>query len=554
MNGYKIQFHYPFSRRMMSFFTACAMMCLCATSGSAANVADKANAPQARMGINLAPLVDWGTEQPFVDIFRLSRLWASQQKGTSWGKGPALELDEHGWVKKLEQDCWAETILCNIPGDHYPSGRYTILYEGKGTFDVTHAAKVVDASKPGRIIIDVDASKGGIHLRLLTTDPQNYIRNIRVIKPGFEATYQTEPFDPVFLRRWKGVACIRFMPWMMSNDLDTVRWDERTRVNDASFAVKGAPLEVMIDLCNRQKADAWFSLPYAADDDYVRNFAAMVKERLDPSLKVYVEYTNEAWNSGFKSSRHVKQKAKELGLGNPSMPWEGGCLYYRQRSLEIFKIWENVFGRKDRLVRVLAWQAASSSFWLDGLLMSKVQPGDVDALAVGPYISVLVPDTSKNPDEVTADKVATWTVDQVLDYTEKVKLPECVQWMHNAADVARKHHVRLIAYEAGQHLVGIRNGMNNEQMTQLFIQANAHPRMGQIYTQYFDAWQKAGGELMCVFESVSRWSKYGSWGLMQFPNENESASPKFLATMRWAKSLGQNVNVSDSRGASPRVP
>ena len=35
------------------------------------------------------------------------------------------------------------------------------------------------------------------------------------------------------------------------------------------------------------------------DDDYIVKFATLLKEQLDPSLAVYVEYSNEIWNYGF---------------------------------------------------------------------------------------------------------------------------------------------------------------------------------------------------------------------------------------------------------------
>ena len=35
-----------------------------------------------------------------------------------------------------------------------------------------------------------------------------------------------------------------------------------------------------------------------------------------------------------------------------------------------------------------------------------------------------------------------------------------------------------MAYEGGQHMVGVIGGENNEAMTRLFQEANRHPRMG----------------------------------------------------------------------------
>ena len=169
-----------------------------------------------RLGINLAGPADWATELPFVDVFRTSRPWISQRKGAGWGQGPELAIDEFGWVKQLQPDCYAESMLCTISGGHYPSGIYTVLYEGEGEIEFGKGPRIVD-TVPGRIRIEVDSSQGGFSLQIKKTDPQNYIRNIHVIMPGFEETWQQEPFHPAFLKRWQGMACFRFMDWMHTN-------------------------------------------------------------------------------------------------------------------------------------------------------------------------------------------------------------------------------------------------------------------------------------------------------------------------------------------------
>jgi hypothetical protein len=66
---------------------------------------------QSRLGMNLSGPADWSTEYAFVDVFRLSRKWISQRKGAPWGKGPELERDDNGWVKRLDPDCWADTPM-----------------------------------------------------------------------------------------------------------------------------------------------------------------------------------------------------------------------------------------------------------------------------------------------------------------------------------------------------------------------------------------------------------------------------------------------------------
>ena len=500
-----------------------------------------AEEPAPRLGMNLHGPADWNTELPFVDVFRFSRPWISQRKGAAWGKGPELTLDGNGWVKRLSPDCWAETPLCTIDGGHYPAGEYTVLYEGQGRLEFWGAASVV-SSKPGRIVVDVDPVKGAFWLRVMATDPNDYVRNIRVIMPGFEETYRANPFHPTFLKRWQGVACFRFMDWMHTNGSKIERWSDRPTVDSATFSVKGVPLDWMIDLCNRQKADAWFCMPHLADDDYVRHFAQTVRRRLDPNLKVYIEYSNEVWNTMFAQTKYSVERAKQLGLGPAERPWEGGGMYYSQRSVEIFKIWEEVFGGRERLVRVLAWQSGNT-WWMERIVLPH---GDAyrhaDALAIAPYIGMNIPREGK---DLTAETVAGWTVDQTLDYLEQESLPKSIRAIRATKETADKYGLKLLAYEGGQHMVGVAGGENNLALTRLFQACNAHPRLGKIYDRYYAAWTTVGGDLFCYFSSVGRWSKWGSWGIMQHYDDDPTKSPKFMATMRWAKELGQGVRLPE---------
>ncbi|RJP25501.1 MAG: hypothetical protein C4527_16970 [Candidatus Omnitrophota bacterium] len=92
-------------------------------------------------------------------------------------------------------------------------------------------------------------------------------------------------------------------------------------------------------------------------------------------------------------------------------------------------------------------------------------------------------------------------------------------------------------------MVGVSGGENNEKLTERLHAANRDERMRDIYRAYYDAWAKNGGDLFCYFSSVSRWSKWGSWGILQFYDDDPARSPKFMATMLWAKELGQPVNL-----------
>jgi len=512
-------------------------LCLCA--GAVTGFA--ATPTQCRLGINLSGPADWSTDYPFVDVFRLSRRWISQREGEKWGTGPELARDANGWITHLETNCWADTPLLTSSNGHAPTGDYVCLYDGEGTIDFRFNAKVI-ARAPGRIVVRLDSETntqldGGTFLVLRSTNPTNYVRNIRVIMPGFEATYQTQPFYPPFLARWSEFKTVRFMDWLRTNEGAKQRdWSDRATTNYCNFTERGVPVEVMVDLCNRLKVNPWFNMPHPASDDYIRQFATLVHRTLDPALQAYVEYSNEVWNSMFEQHRYAEAKGKELNLGPAARPWEGAAIYYGLRSQEIFKIWEEACGGRDRLVRVIAWQAGGGTYWTDGLVLGKNETGKhTDALAIAPYMTMCIGPTTK----LNVATVTSWTVDQVLDYVETNALPECLDWTRSSKKIADKYGIRLVCYESGQHLVGVGEGVNNETMTKLFNAANRHPRMGALYTKYLDALQEAGCDLVCLWCSTGRWSKWGSWGLTEYLDETEAAYPKYKAVRDWNKQHAQ---------------
>lgn len=493
-----------------------------------------APAPHAALGINLAGPVDWNTELPFVDVFHLARAWISQKPGAAWGQGPALELDARGWVRRLAPDCFAETPQCTINGGHYPSGVWTVLWEGEGRIELSKGTVV--SNTPNCLIVNVDSRGGGFFLRLRATKPENPVHNIRVLLPGFTAAKAAaNPWNPGFLARWRGMACLRLMDFQETNNTRQRHWADRVHPDDATYAGRGLPIELLCDLANRLETDAWFCMPHEADDDYIREFAKLARTRLGPQRKIYLEYSNEVWNSQFKQNQYAAEQGRKLGLAEK--PWEAAWHYTSQRSVEIFALWEEAFGGRERLVRVLPSQAANS--WLSGQIAGwKDAATHADALAIAPYISMIVPAGGQG---LTGAEVATWSVERLLDHVETNALPECVRWMRENQKVASQHGLKLICYEAGQHLVGTGGAENNEALTRLFLAANAHPRMAGIYRKYYAAWEAAGGDLLCHFSSVGEWSKWGSWGLLQYADDPPESAPKFTATLDWARQLGQRV-------------
>ena len=492
-----------------------------------------------RLGVNLAGPADWNTELPFVDVFRMARPWVSQRAGAEWGEGPDLDLDEHGWVRQLAKGCWAETLVCTIGGGHYPSGVYTVLYEGVGEFEFKDSAKLRSKS-PGRLTIDVDASRGeGFRIQLLKTDPANYVRNIRVLMPGSEDLNRPDMFASPFLERWQGIACLRFMDWMETNDSRIVSWSERPTRQLATYQNVGIPLETMVDLANELRTDPWFCMPHLANDDYIRSFAEFVAEHLAPGLKAWVEFSNEVWNGQFDQHDEAGELGMEMGFGE--QPWEAAWHYTAHRSVQIFRIWESVFGGSERLVRVLPSQA-SSTFVSERVLTFEDAYRHADVLAVAPYIGcVVAPSGDEGPTEPVVER---WTVDRVLDYMERRALVTTLTELGRQTEMAQRYGLKLVAYEGGQHMTPILGSENNEKITKLFHAANAHPRMRDIYAAMYRGWADAGGDLFCHYSSIARWNKWGSWGMKQHSDEDPLGAPKYRASIEWAKQCGQAMSLT----------
>jgi hypothetical protein len=502
------------------------------TAGAGSSVLASTSPAQPRLGMNLADPVDWNTELPFIDMFRLSRDWVSHPPSGEWGKGPKLQLDDAGWPKMLEPGCMADSPMMTATDVPYPAGNYTVLWQGEGEVDFWGSGRVTN-SAAGRATVEVTPSRGTLFLRLRKTNPANPVRNIRVLRPGAPADTPANAFHADFLNRWTGVSCLRFMDWQHTNNSKQSAWAQRPKPTDARYSEKGVAIEVMVDLCNRIDSDAWFCMPHLADDDYITQFATVVKGSLEPQRKVYIEFSNELWNGGFEQSRHFQAAAQS---GRTSL-----AALVAERSMNIFRIWERVFGGRDRLVRVLPTQAAGT-WYTENMLKHRDAAKQADVLAIAPYLSMNLPPQAQGQG-LSAGQVESWSVEQVLDYLEKTALPECTGWMKNQKALADKYGLKLVAYEGGQHLQGIFGAENNDKLTRLLHTANAHPRMGQLYERFLDAWAATGGDLFCHFNSVSAWTKWGSWGLLRHAQEDAAKSPKFMATMNWARKQGQKVRV-----------
>ncbi|MCA9530109.1 MAG: hypothetical protein KC543_08230 [Myxococcales bacterium] len=515
---------------------------------AAANASAPARSP---IGVNLAPVRDWSVSFPFVDVFKSSRPWFSGTRDT-WDDGRKLDLDAHGWVRSLEPGQVARTLM--LWGGHYRHGRYVVLYDGDGTieYDGGGVARLVPgASTPGRQVIELDPKAEdtqGIAMMLVRTNPKDPVRNIRVLMPGgrcasddtrwcdtahpcsgaeacvpFESSYAERRFNPDFLAALHGFSILRFMDWANANDSKLARWDDRTTVDDARWT-RDVPFEVMIDLANTLHADAWFTMPHRADDDFLRHAAELIHARLEAPARAWVEYSNEVWNWQFGQAAYAKAEGEKLGLGDG---YDNGPKFYGHRSLQMFRIFEQAFAGTGRLVRVMAGQAANT-YILKLELAQEDAYRHTDVIAIAPYFNLEPP-----ADDKTLSRYRSMSLDALFRALRDESMPAAAQRVRDHVALGRRYGLPVVAYEAGQHLVGVGAAQEDDELNALFDAANRDRRMGAMYQRYLDVWREAGGTYLLQYSLCTSYSKYGRWGALEYITQPRVQAPKYQALERF---------------------
>ena len=485
------------------------------------------------IGLNLNGVVDYSPELVFVDAFKMAREWIPFEPGSSvWDSGVDIPLGTNGYPLEIPYDNGIDppqavrALLYFSEETYFPSGSYHLIVSGTGHINLWGAASG-SFDCPVDTYVEVDNNAGiGISIDITESQASDPIHDIRFIMPGFDDTYEAEPFNPAFLSLLGDFETLRFMDWMMTNNSPLISWEDRNTPDYYTQTLStGVSYEYIVQLCNLLHKNAWICVPHQADDNFITEMARFFRDNLDPDLKIYVEYSNEVWNGIFDQSIYAGDMGAVLGYSG--QPWEQGWQYYAKRTADVHHIFETEFEDDSRLVKVVASQAAVS--WISNYILEKYEdpfynPSGVqaDALAIAPYFGAGLADNIG--DEGLS---ATITVDEILDSLEQ-SLNESFLWMDEQKAVADEHNVELIAYEGGQHLVSY--FYTDEDFTQKLTDANRNERMEDLYCQYFDYWYNSGDAnprgLFCHFSSVSEYSQYGSWGLMEVMGD--TLSPKYL--------------------------
>ena len=472
------------------------------------------------VGTNLAGVVYWTSQFPFVDLMKSSSGWSSfEDSGVQGAAFPSMTAD--GYPAALKSGQHALSFVSSA-GTHRPVGRYVVLWDGDGRVSFPWSDVTVAETAPRRLAIDVSATTSELWVSIDATSASNPVRNLRFLVPGTEATYATQPFNATFLQKTAPFSTLRFMDWGGTNGSPQVNWVDRALPAQVTWQTpKGVPLEVMIELANTLHVDPWFCIPHQASDDYVTRFATMLHDKLDPTLRPHIEYSNEMWNTGFAQTQWAVARSNALAL---PVPFGQPSVYYATRAVQVFKLVQQAYGTADapRIVRVLAGQSVWTQF-LENALKTNNAAANADVMAIAPYFTAVA---AADPTQVAT--TLTQTSDQIVDQMFANVRGAIASDISNNAALATTYRLKLKAYEGGSGNTTTEFPADTQDaMTALFTAANRNPRMRDLHVEFYSIWQAAGGDTMAQYNDIGLWSKYGFWGALEYASQDPQDAPKY---------------------------
>lgn len=533
--------------------------------------------PSLAMGLD--GISDWSPQHPFIDLMKTARPWIGHKPG-QWGgmEADAMEagglLDADGWplaipdgIEKLE----TMILTDRDPATRSLAGQYRLTYKGEGDLRLGGRAANVRRGQ-GATTFEFTPGEGPVVITILATDPGrngNHIRDISVIRADQSELFEAGAvFNPDWLAHVADLRSVRFMDWMFTNGSTQSSWADRPKISDYSYGRRGVPVEVMLALANRIGVDPWFNMPHLADNNYIRRFAEMVRDGLDPRLKAYVEYSNELWNFIFPQTGWARAEAARRWPDAGDDAWmqlAGG------RAAEAAMIWADVFGdeAKSRLVRVVAvhtgWHGLEEAV-LEAPLWVAESPGrlppasafdayavtgyfgyDLGSEAMAPTLGQWLSEGLSAAEQAAAEQglggnaarryVLEHRFDQAIARAEahlrQNALPELLdKTFPYHAGIAARHNLRLVMYEGGTHVTGLGAVISDDQATAFFTTLNYSPAMAGLYQTLLAGWRAAGGTLFNAYVDIGRPSKWGSWGAIRHLDDQNPRADVLIADNR----------------------
>ncbi len=329
---------------------------------------------------------------------------------------------------------------------------------------------------------------------------------------------------------------IRYMDLLGTNGSPVSAWSQATSASmDTQAQPTGISFDLLSKIVRQTGTNAWINVPHLATDDYVAQMAAFLRDSLPIKRTIYVEYSNEVWNTAFSQGQYAQAQANASNLTNYHK-------FYASRSLQIFNIFTSTFGGNSRLKFVIAYQAVSQ--WVANQILTFTTTINGSSVTLSNYPNLVLAaapyyDCNNIGNNVNTAVVATQTPAQVIQTcnTSFASLDTILQVGVSVS--AAYGNLPMATYEAGTSIseyATIFSGGETAAATTTFIAANRDPGMYDVYKTLLSSYKQnnltATAPLM-LFSSIGLPSKYGSWGLLDYLDQIEETPthPKFQAVL-----------------------
>ncbi len=376
--------------------------------------------------------------------------------GLSWNsnKISAFGRDSNGYVNTgvPEEISGQNHFLRNVisANGRINLGQYVFLYDGYGEFSFGGGISV-DSSFVGRKVLTITGT-GNLWINTDSSSIYpNHARNWRLIPQAEEFTYNQNIFRQNFINKISPFYAIRFMDLFRTNEHPNGNWNLRSKkANYTQTDSLGLCYELAIEMSNKLQKHIWVNIPHLADSIYIARMAKHFLDSLDASLNVYVEYSNEVWNSQFKQYSWINNGTNQpawwgvnpLYISSYNQPKNCGLHFKR-----VFEIWKTVFASDSaRVIRVLATQNANP--WVATNLTSIVG-NSYDLLSPACYFGIS-PTTA-------ATFTAASTANDVLDTIESNFYMGTYPNMILNENIALTQNKKIAFYEGGATCICIRH-------------------------------------------------------------------------------------------------